>query len=136
MIFFSEYICNECGRDFKLRMHIVRHLKSHELVTKVYPCPYKNCGRYQLLFYYKRYWNEITLFILLSMPRMLQEILTEKEFKPRHVKSLPKKVFILTIAVTKISVPLPWQPYSFVYLAANLSNGEPLMVLKTPAIVY
>ncbi|XP_059061979.1 zinc finger protein 501-like isoform X2 [Achroia grisella] len=45
----KEFICNECGRSFKQRGHIVRHVKIHSKTTlepKKHVCPYENCQRW------------------------------------------------------------------------------------------
>ncbi|KAL4703314.1 hypothetical protein ACJJTC_006677 [Scirpophaga incertulas] len=44
----KEFTCNECGRSFKQRSHIVRHVKVHTQLHKrtLYLCPYENCQRF------------------------------------------------------------------------------------------
>ncbi|CAB3228622.1 unnamed protein product [Arctia plantaginis] len=42
----DEYICDECGRAFKQRCHIVRHVKIHSHLNRIFHCPYENCERY------------------------------------------------------------------------------------------
>lgn len=41
----DEFICNDCGRSFKKRCHIVRHVKIHAGNMKTFMCPYENCER-------------------------------------------------------------------------------------------
>ncbi|CAH0669214.1 unnamed protein product [Spodoptera exigua] len=42
------FVCNECKRTFKERVHMVRHLKTHgqKTITKTFPCPYEDCPRF------------------------------------------------------------------------------------------
>ncbi|KPJ20957.1 Zinc finger protein 184 [Papilio machaon] len=44
----GEYICDECGRAYTQRIHIIRHLKIHsntENLRRTFACPYSNCFR-------------------------------------------------------------------------------------------
>ncbi|XP_052758385.1 PR domain zinc finger protein 5-like isoform X2 [Galleria mellonella] len=45
----KEFICHDCGRSFKQRSHIVRHVKIHTKTIfepKKFLCPYDNCQRW------------------------------------------------------------------------------------------
>ncbi|KAM3968159.1 uncharacterized protein ACR2FA_006144 isoform 2-T2 [Aphomia sociella] len=45
----QEYICDDCGRCFKQRGHLVRHVKVHMKTVseaKRFLCPYENCLRW------------------------------------------------------------------------------------------
>ncbi|KAJ8725167.1 hypothetical protein PYW07_016125 [Mythimna separata] len=63
------FVCNECKRSFKERIHMVRHLKTHgqQTITKTFPCPYQECSR----FYSRK--SNLKQHILVKHMNMLHE---------------------------------------------------------------
>ncbi|KAJ8727135.1 hypothetical protein PYW08_015532 [Mythimna loreyi] len=63
------FVCNECKRSFKERLHMVRHLKTHgqQKITKTFPCPYEDCSR----FYSRK--SNLKQHILVKHMKMLHE---------------------------------------------------------------